>query len=117
MSARNKDPDEVVTKKELGSWARLAFTVIPIMVTVLATTWALGSQSKATEEKISALEKAQLLHTDTLAKHARVVDRVPQLEDALERVSAQLKDHEKWTRRLNDTLIRVETLLTVKGEK
>jgi hypothetical protein len=109
------ESNKPITRKELGSWARVAVTVIPIVGTILASTWAIAGASKEAETKHQQLEAEVARQALELKRHALILDRVPTLESKLTTVSEQLKDHERWTRKLNDVLIRVETRLDMTG--
>jgi acyl-CoA synthetase (NDP forming) len=111
MTTQTKD--KPITKRELGSWARIAITVIPIMGTILASTWAIAGAAKESETQRLRLEAEVAHHAAELKRHSLILDRVPTLETSLKEVSDQLKEHERWTRRLNDVLIRVETRLEI----
>ena len=110
--------DKPITKKELGSWARVVATVVPILVAVITATWALSGQAKDAETQFRSLKEVQDKNTLLLKQHADILNRVPRLEQslgdldkALDRVTDQLEKHQRWTQRLNDVLIRVETKL------
>lgn len=101
--------DEPITKKEAGSWVKVAATVLPLLFAILTTTWALASQASESDQKISQLIKVQQEHAALLHVHDEILRRVPTLEQKMVDLGKAVEENTRLSRSLNDTMIRLET--------
>jgi hypothetical protein len=101
--------DNAVTKRDLGSWGKVAATVLPILAAILTTTWALATQANESDQKITRIMEVQKEHADLLNKHEETLRRMPSLEQKMHDLSKVVEENTRLARSLNDTMIRLET--------
>lgn len=101
--------DEPITKKEVGSWVKVAATVLPLLVAILTTTWALASQASESTQKITQIIEVQKEHAALLKVHDEILRRVPTLEQTLLSFDKAITENTRLSRSLNDTMIRLQT--------
>jgi hypothetical protein len=104
-------PDTPITKKQLGSWGRTLATVLPIMGTIVASTWALASRAKDSENELSLLKTEQARQATIIERHAGQVERIPLLVDAMTRLERTMDTNNKAATKLTESMIRLETRL------